>query len=407
MAPASWSRVTITLHFICPVTGSPDMSSVGHTGRVVYQVGQMTCEHGGMTDGEDRMGEVAAPSGAQPVRRSIGPRWRHPVGRTGASQGAVVGENLKRIRDAHSLTQHEAARRCQAVGLRWARSRISDVESGARDTIDVGTLRLLAEAFGVEMADFFAGDGDVQLSARACQPRAGLRAALRGAAQSPDAFILQNEIQVDAQDTTTAVAALESFKRRDRSIPIEADEALAGRLGVRVGDVLRAAEALWGRSLTEERDRRTATLGDLDAAGRAAHRGHITRELAQQVEQRLDGETLAGAIRTATRRASVLGLAGEPGTVTEHDVRQWIMAVGEAEETAGRQLGEAPAVVLVLAESLWGHSLGSERGRQLNEKFGVGPRSGSQEERLEASGAITEQLTSQIAAEIARREPTQ
>jgi hypothetical protein len=51
--------------------------------------------------------------------------------------------------------------------------------------------------------------------------------------------------------------------------------------------VIMAARRTWGRTLTEERDRRVAALGGMDMGGRQAHRGHLTRELALEIETML------------------------------------------------------------------------------------------------------------------------
>lgn len=63
---------------------------------------------------------------------------------------AIVSRNLKVVRRMRGLTQ-EAAAQASSFSLdnvrRW--------ESGAR-TIDVGSLKVLSDAYGVPIADFFA-----------------------------------------------------------------------------------------------------------------------------------------------------------------------------------------------------------------------------------------------------------
>ena len=49
--------------------------------------------------------------------------------------------------------------------------------------------------------------------------------------------------------------------------PGEADVELARRLDVSTAVVIMAARRTWGRTLTEERDRRVAALGDMDMGG--------------------------------------------------------------------------------------------------------------------------------------------
>ena len=78
--------------------------------------------------------------------------------------------------------------------------------------------------------------------------------------------------------------------RLTRPIPVEADRTLAKRLGRDPRDIVEAAEGLWGRSLTEERDRRVSELGDLPIRDRQERQGHITRELSAALRQWIERE---------------------------------------------------------------------------------------------------------------------
>lgn len=204
--------------------------------------------------------------------------------------GQVVGENLLRLRQDRRLTQHEAARQCQAVGLNWSRVRVAAIERGDRETVDVGTLLLLAEAFEVTAAEFFAGPGAVRLAEQAVQSRAGARQMLSGGLpplrRRPE-WPAGVAFEMATEDAPASMYAAISIANDGT----DADQALAERLGVELDTVIGAAVALWRRTLTGERDRRVRALGDLDTGERQAHRGHITRELAQEIEQRIGGAT--------------------------------------------------------------------------------------------------------------------
>lgn len=179
--------------------------------------------------------------------------------------GAVIGENLARIRTSLGLTQHETARRLSTFGLRWSRSTVAGFETGARARVDFGEILLLSIALDVHPAELLDGDGWVEVVPGApAQPREDIRLFLGG--EGPDSPVVQSQ--------------------HGRAVT-EADNALADRLGEEPQRVWQAAVDLWGRSLTEERDRRVETFGPLSLAERKAHRGHITRELAAQVEARL------------------------------------------------------------------------------------------------------------------------
>ena len=83
-------------------------------------------------------------------------------------------------------------------------------------------------------------------------------------------------------------AALEHFRWQGRDIPIEADAAFAGRVGVPIVEVVKAAQQVGHGSLTEERDKRVAALGDLPVAERQAKQGHITRRLTAILAKQMD-----------------------------------------------------------------------------------------------------------------------
>ncbi|TDT95341.1 helix-turn-helix protein [Streptomyces sp. 846.5] len=189
--------------------------------------------------------------------------------------GNVVGENLRRIRLALRLTQGKAADRLARAGLNWKRTQLSDLESGRRESLDVGSLFVLAAAFEVQMPALFEGDGDVLLTPRADFREYGAtatRAQLRS-------WVAEVEPDTVGTGTQTAKAALDHLRWHGRSIPIAADQVVAEKLGVDVQRVVEAAEQIWHRGLTEQRDLLVAELGDLDVGERQAKQGHITRQL--------------------------------------------------------------------------------------------------------------------------------
>lgn len=77
--------------------------------------------------------------------------------------GAVVGENVRRLRLAQDLTQHELAQRFKWAGLNWARSKIAMLENGHRPTISMGEALVMALALRVQPGDLFAGEGPMRL----------------------------------------------------------------------------------------------------------------------------------------------------------------------------------------------------------------------------------------------------
>lgn len=192
-----------------------------------------------------------------------------------ATVGTVVGENLRKVRMANRWTQDKLASAVALSGLNWKRTHVADFENGRRETIDVGTLVVLASACEISAPDLFAGEGAVLLTPRSEYERYSAtvtREELR-------TWLSAGTAALEVGGTDAVKAALDRFRYEGREIPIEADAALAERLGVSTRAVVDAALQVWDRSLTEERDRRVAALGDLPLNERQAKQGHITRQL--------------------------------------------------------------------------------------------------------------------------------
>ena len=188
-----------------------------------------------------------------------------------ATTGQVIGENLKRLRKMAGFTQSELADTLGVSGTRWTRSHIAAFEAGNRETIDLGTLVILARTMGVPLAELFAGEGVILLGEATPIARSDLRVLLGGQDYQPAA-----PMSLLVQDMHRTA--------RERYV---ADAELAGRLGVHVSHVVEAARALWGHSLHEERDQRIAVMGEMTAGQRATRRGHVTRALSRDIEHAL------------------------------------------------------------------------------------------------------------------------
>lgn len=179
------------------------------------------------------------------------------------SFGAVVGENVKRLREERVLTQHELANRWRGEGLRWARSKIAALENGHRDQVSAGVLILMAKGLDVPVNELLSGDGLIGL-------------------EPAEVHLSREEARALLAGVPPSVAAVACVPQR------EADAALAKLLGLPVDVIVRAAEEIFGGlTLTAERDRRVDGMGTLTVTERGAHRGHITRELAREIQQHL------------------------------------------------------------------------------------------------------------------------
>ncbi|TVT61983.1 helix-turn-helix domain-containing protein [Amycolatopsis rhizosphaerae] len=210
--------------------------------------------------------------------------WQTAMVASPQTVAAVIGGNLRRLREQRRLTQHGAVHLLRRYDLRWSRSKLDAIEGGRRQEVTVTELLALAMVFNVQVAEFFVGDGVVQLT-NAELGRNLIREVLRG-----------NHVREDLQDLDPEARMKELLRAEDlitateaalHPDPTEADEELARKLGLPLKTVTEAAYAIWDRTMTEERDVQTAGLGDMTTGERTAHRGHITRELARRLEMEL------------------------------------------------------------------------------------------------------------------------
>ncbi|MCW2911983.1 MAG: hypothetical protein JWN52_51 [Actinomycetia bacterium] len=173
-------------------------------------------------------------------------------------------------------------------------------------------IALLASSLGVAVPDLFAGDGYVLLTPEVCQSREGLRAAFSGLPPSE-----YNQLH------HAVVVGGKALQLRHQEVQklagLEADEALAKRLGVDVQEVATVAwEMFDGLTLTEERDRRAEVIvtegaEPMGIREQQAHRGHITRELSTEIAKKIRDRRAMAVTEQATAVVKVLrGLRKPP-----------------------------------------------------------------------------------------------
>lgn len=198
----------------------------------------------------------------------------------GMSVGAVVGLNVRRLREEKVLTQHELVQLWRRHGLNWARSKLSALESGARPSMSMGDLVIMAVSLRVPLAELLEGVGPVRLDPNEAElDRADMRRLMAGEVIDPEKLAVGPET-VERQRTHQSQVPAE--------LPVQADVELAQRLRVHPLEVVNTALGMFdNHTLTTERDRRVERMGAMSAQERTAHRGHITRELAELVTARL------------------------------------------------------------------------------------------------------------------------
>lgn len=216
---------------------------------------------------------------------------------------AVVGENVQRIREERDIRQADLAAALRERGVKWSWNRVSELEAGKKN-ISTEQLILLADALAevsnaeVALAHLLDGDGQVQLSDVVAVDRAAVRQYLGGL--DVDIRLMDNtawsgEAQASfslLSDNAGRALRLMGGRSTGFSDPQQsggtAEVKLARSLNESPFTVLAAAIGLWGRSLTAERDFRAGDEGD--AKSIAARRGRITRELQQQIRDRIEAE---------------------------------------------------------------------------------------------------------------------
>jgi len=205
-----------------------------------------------------------------------------PRGRQSTALGAVVGQNVRRIREERLITQGELGDLWRAHGLNWARSKISALESGHRPQVSAAELVLMAVSLQVTVPGLFASEGPIRLEPYDVDLEANQVMQLLAGEQSqskPDPSWAEHQsIVFSWKQVSTGSGESEAATARWAEL-FNMETSLFIVLTRKVFD---------GRTLTEERNRQLEKLGDVTLQQRTAHRGHVTRRLLGQLEQFLE-----------------------------------------------------------------------------------------------------------------------
>lgn len=205
---------------------------------------------------------------------------------------AAFARNARALRIGAGLKADQVARAVTARGLHWAPSRVSELEMG-RIAPTLATLLVLSAAFSdlrgeaVTFADWFAGDGEVELTDTLQVPLDVIRTALNGKPPTPPR----------PGTSTTEVLMQDYLAQRVGGKPIsrarlkklsaiwdqcgEAEDRAARALGIDQGSLCELMLDLWGTTLSVKRDQ----LAGPDA--NAQKRGRVARELREQLREAL------------------------------------------------------------------------------------------------------------------------
>jgi transcriptional regulator with XRE-family HTH domain len=244
-------------------------------------------------------------------------------GVTGLTLNAVVGQNLKRIREEYNWSQADLSMRLAAWLDGWTRDTVASVELGRR-SVSLGELFVLAMGFEVPITDFFAGDYDLEVPVEFGADRLigtgleGIRAVIAGGdeldewkrkrrakGKARDAELEQLKAKLARMEAEVARAEAEAARTeaevarttgildgiwerlraaddpRTQSFLTDPAPAIADELGLSGRTVQNRAQRLWGQSVFAEYLRRLAPRFGEDISPRSwgAVRGHTLRQM--------------------------------------------------------------------------------------------------------------------------------
>lgn len=221
---------------------------------------------------------------------------------------AIVGQNARAHRKHYGATLEDVAKSASRLGLRWNTGRVGDLESG-RIPATLPTLFVLAQALGevtkkhVSIADLVWYDGWVELNPSLTIRGETLRESLEGEpvelvardihGQVEQIFGIFEDIRRMHQDTWGNVPEELQHKDPQEVARIAATAGVAERRLCKDFSIDPQALAalslhLWGRSFSEERDRRAGE------GANAQRRGRVSRELKSEIETYLESGTERG-----------------------------------------------------------------------------------------------------------------
>lgn len=217
----------------------------------------------------------------------------------------VLGARVRQIREAKGLLQEDVAAAARGAGFAWARGTVAMLESGRRRLTleEFFSLAQILEAAGAGdlwLEDLVPAEGIVFLSPLVGTATNVLRAMLRGESRLGGTQHSDDIGPVREAPEIPGTAEARALWRRawPRSRPEDdpgtlykvalasrGDAEIKAARGLRVSPVVvaLAAESRWSRSLTEERDARVADHGNVSARTTQALRGHITRQLLDEL----------------------------------------------------------------------------------------------------------------------------
>jgi transcriptional regulator with XRE-family HTH domain len=177
---------------------------------------------------------------------------------------AVVGRNVRRIREELGGAQDDLAQALRASGWELSASTVIALERGER-TITIEEGLLLADVLNVALAELLVSDSEhpfVRLGSLYPEDSGHLTERLREAPRDESTTWAEVQQRRRTMGFGTDTVHAESFARGslgyrpDDEATREAERHAAERLGTSPDEIVRRSYARWGRTLTEERNAR-------------------------------------------------------------------------------------------------------------------------------------------------------
>jgi transcriptional regulator with XRE-family HTH domain len=221
---------------------------------------------------------------------------------------SAIGQRLRALRDEHGVTADTLAMQARRLGLGWQRSTVGTIEAGRRrltgeELLLLPLLLSMALPVTVTLRDLL--DRDIALTDELVMTPNGFRQLLdeRAAVYGGYRLTSQRPAAAAGNDPQSSVELWRRIERLwpdvhagsrldlarlravERAAGGEAEQKAARTLDCSALDVSALAHRLWGRGLTEERDRRVHESGhDMDTpAAVRVRRGHVTRLLVDEL----------------------------------------------------------------------------------------------------------------------------
>lgn len=265
------------------------------------------------------------------------------MSKTGISPGLaeVIGQRVKALRKQDKLSQDELASRLRKMGLtRWTRPVVAALENGGRH-VDLGELLALAAVLHRPVLDLVQGDTAwIRLSDESEIRAEALQLLLRGAdprdlppGDLPRPLPRRAPLEVGlVDDLAGGLGSIDSWADLLTGSGRELERRIARQTGLHPVEVMYVANQLWGRSATDERDRRA-----IDDSFRKQHisRG-LVREISREAERMaVEGDSGWTAFRKASRNALGVTGAGRQRDRPTGDLEAPVRGKSELERATG------------------------------------------------------------------------